>query len=322
MFVGIVGPACSGKHEVMEILASAYGFTRLYLRSPPSNGHISNIGNIDGDMRSSSSSSSEDRAGNEFDTVEEILDHVTLNWMQRFVTCDVRSVHGISILRKRPFFLLLSVESPMMIRYRRCVSRYQTRGLAPPTLEDFVEFSDASLYTLPTIASTTTTATIASAITTTAAAAATAASPSAMSPSVLSIQSNESEQNQEQEPIPETRAVTSLQPDKLDHSSPPSLSSFAKHYVHNYPPYKLLSMSDLSLLNTHTDLHLLRQDIDQLDITNPDLLRPSWDSYFMYLANLAARRSNCMKRRVGCVLVRERRVIATGYNGTPKNLMN
>lgn len=42
----------------------------------------------------------------------------------------------------------------------------------------------------------------------------------------------------------------------------------------------------------------------------------------MTLASLAARRSNCMKRRVGCVLVHSNRVISTGYNGTPRNLKN
>jgi deoxycytidylate deaminase len=43
----------------------------------------------------------------------------------------------------------------------------------------------------------------------------------------------------------------------------------------------------------------------------------------MALASLASQRSNCMKRRVGCVLVgRERRVISTGYNGTPRGLQN
>ncbi|KAF9960637.1 Deoxycytidine monophosphate (dCMP) deaminase [Mortierella alpina] len=88
------------------------------------------------------------------------------------------------------------------------------------------------------------------------------------------------------------------------------------------PAYRLLFLADLSLLNPYTDLLSLRKSVEALDITNPDLLRPSWDSYFMYLANLAARRSNCMKRRVGCVLVRDKRVIATGYNGTPKNLTN
>lgn len=42
----------------------------------------------------------------------------------------------------------------------------------------------------------------------------------------------------------------------------------------------------------------------------------------MTLANLAARRSNCMRRQVGCVLVRENRILSTGYNGTPRNVTN
>lgn len=51
-------------------------------------------------------------------------------------------------------------------------------------------------------------------------------------------------------------------------------------------------------------------------------IRPSWDDYFMYLAELASRRSNCMKRRVGCIVVVDLRVVSTGYNGTPKGLTN
>lgn len=58
------------------------------------------------------------------------------------------------------------------------------------------------------------------------------------------------------------------------------------------------------------------------DLTDNRRLRPDWDQYFMKLAFLAAQRSNCMKRRVGCVIVREKRVISTGYNGTPRNLKN
>ncbi len=42
----------------------------------------------------------------------------------------------------------------------------------------------------------------------------------------------------------------------------------------------------------------------------------------MHLATLASTRSNCMKRRVGAVLVRHCRVISTGYNGTPRHLTN
>jgi dCMP deaminase len=46
-------------------------------------------------------------------------------------------------------------------------------------------------------------------------------------------------------------------------------------------------------------------------------VRPDWDSYFMDMARLASRRSSCLRRAVGAVLVKERRLLATGYNGAP-----
>ena len=48
--------------------------------------------------------------------------------------------------------------------------------------------------------------------------------------------------------------------------------------------------------------------------------RPSWDEYFMTLANQVATRTTCIRRAVGCVLVRDKRIIATGYNGAPSGL--
>ncbi|MBD3267642.1 CMP deaminase [bacterium] len=45
--------------------------------------------------------------------------------------------------------------------------------------------------------------------------------------------------------------------------------------------------------------------------------RPSWDEYFMLLAKLAATRSTCFSRPVGAIIVRDRRVLTTGYNGAP-----
>lgn len=59
-----------------------------------------------------------------------------------------------------------------------------------------------------------------------------------------------------------------------------------------------------------------------MNITEEERLRPNWDRYFMLLADIASQRSNCMKRRVGCVLVNNKRIIATGYNGTPRNVRN
>lgn len=48
--------------------------------------------------------------------------------------------------------------------------------------------------------------------------------------------------------------------------------------------------------------------------------RPSWDQYFLELATLVASRSTCLRRQVGAVLVRNERIISTGYNGAPRGL--
>jgi dCMP deaminase len=79
--------------------------------------------------------------------------------------------------------------------------------------------------------------------------------------------------------------------------------------------------ASLSLFND-ASLDEFTADIDALDLDNEEHVRPSWDTYFMSLCELASKRSNCMKRRVGCILVSENRVISTGYNGTPRNVVN
>lgn len=48
--------------------------------------------------------------------------------------------------------------------------------------------------------------------------------------------------------------------------------------------------------------------------------RPSWDEYFLELAHLVARRTTCLRRSVGAVLVKDKRILATGYNGAPTGL--
>ena len=50
--------------------------------------------------------------------------------------------------------------------------------------------------------------------------------------------------------------------------------------------------------------------------------RPGWDIYFMDIARVVARRGNCRRRQVAALLVRDRRIISTGYNGTPRGVRN
>jgi dCMP deaminase len=48
--------------------------------------------------------------------------------------------------------------------------------------------------------------------------------------------------------------------------------------------------------------------------------RLSWDEYFMEITKLVARRSTCLRRQVGAILVKDKKILATGYNGAPAGL--
>ena len=48
--------------------------------------------------------------------------------------------------------------------------------------------------------------------------------------------------------------------------------------------------------------------------------RPSWDQYFMAIANMVRTRSTCLRRQVGAIVVKDKRILSTGYNGAPKGM--
>lgn len=48
--------------------------------------------------------------------------------------------------------------------------------------------------------------------------------------------------------------------------------------------------------------------------------RPDWDEYFMEMAEVARKRSTCTRRTVGAVIVKDKRIMATGYNGVPTGI--
>ena len=66
----------------------------------------------------------------------------------------------------------------------------------------------------------------------------------------------------------------------------------------------------------------LRRSVHGILAENFFFERPSWDEYFMSIARVVASRSNCVKRRVGAIIALDRRIISTGYNGTPRGVRN
>jgi dCMP deaminase len=80
-------------------------------------------------------------------------------------------------------------------------------------------------------------------------------------------------------------------------------------------------LADLSIRNEGS-IEELRAALHEILADNIFFERPSWDQYFISIARMVASRSNCVKRRVGAVIVLDRRIISTGYNGTPRGARN
>ncbi|MCJ1227873.1 Deoxycytidine monophosphate (dCMP) deaminase [Toensbergia leucococca] len=238
MLIGLCGGICAGKHSVAEYLVEHHGFHRLHLARTAVTTLVEKSVTQASVLDFGQGDDAPDLECHSFASVDALLDFVTKQWQQRWVTTDVWDENILEILLKRPSFLLVSVDAPVSIRWQRFKKRCELYNLKPPTLEEFVIRNDGHLYDQQT-----------------------------------------------------------------------GLAN-------------LIDRAEVRLLNSTSSLWKLHDALEGLNLANSQRLRPSWDQYFMQLASLAAQRSNCMKRRVGCVLVREKRVISTGYNGTPRNLKN
>jgi len=88
---------------------------------------------------------------------------------------------------------------------------------------------------------------------------------------------------------------------------------------------QLLAVRDLAdrVIRNEGDLAALEAQLEE--VLRDRLFfrdRPPWDEYFMNIARVVASRSNCIKRKVGAVIALDRRIISTGYNGTPRGIRN
>lgn len=72
----------------------------------------------------------------------------------------------------------------------------------------------------------------------------------------------------------------------------------------------------------NSTLEAFHEKLKTFNFKNPNLVRPDFDTYFLRLAELAATRSNCMKKGNGAIIAKDYRVVSTGYNGTPFGIKN
>lgn len=203
-----------------------------------------------------------------------MLDYVTDRWQEHFVTMDLVFQDEIEAFSKRPFFLLVNVDAPLMTRF----ARYRAKYASDMTLGAFVADEDTLNF-----GSTSEAISHATEKTTT-------ATPTMGANGLVDD-------------------VSSVLPTPTSNTNVTTLSQMRKH-------------SHVSITNTFSTLADLYAHLDSLNLTSTHRLRPGWDAYFLSLCNLASLRSNCMKRRVGAVLVSANRILATGYNGTPSGLTN
>lgn len=82
------------------------------------------------------------------------------------------------------------------------------------------------------------------------------------------------------------------------------------------------SMADYTIINEGSLEEVHQKIATIVGKVLQETSRPDWDEYFMSIAQVVASRSNCVKRKVAAVLVKDRRIISTGYNGTPRGTKN
>lgn len=104
IYIGI----CAGKNSVADYLTETHGFVRLHLAQKPS--PLLEV-------------KKHNAKENSFTSVESLLDFVTKQWQQRWVTTDVWNENILENLLRRPSFILVSVDAPVSLRWKRLKNR-------------------------------------------------------------------------------------------------------------------------------------------------------------------------------------------------------
>lgn len=92
-------------------------------------------------------------------------------------------------------------------------------------------------------------------------------------------------------------------------------------YLQNSDIKEIQNLANYHISNDGT-LEDFYKKLDMLATTLHQTFRPNWDDYFMKITHAVSERSNCMKQRIGAIIVKDFRIISTGYNGMSSSLGN
>jgi dCMP deaminase len=124
MFIGIAGPICAGKRSIAAFLIHNHGFTCLRLchphRTPTGDSALDALDAPDDAVNGCANGvGAMDVADVWFESMAEMAEFVTKRWREHFVTVDIWTEDDLEVIAKRPFFLLISVDAPVTVRWNR-----------------------------------------------------------------------------------------------------------------------------------------------------------------------------------------------------------
>lgn len=90
-------------------------------------------------------------------------------------------------------------------------------------------------------------------------------------------------------------------------------------HTHHQNISACMEQADFKIYNAN-DINKLHKDIDKVINQIKKRIRPSWDEYFLKMAFLVAERSTCLRHHVGAIIIKDRHVLTTGYNGAARNI--
>jgi len=154
MFFAIIGPLASGKRTIANYLIKNFKFKEIYLQYDKNDSSIinlttKNLFDCNNQCTSMNKEATENKDTLIFKNAQQLMDHITLNWTDNFVLCSECYSSDILLFKKRPIFLLITVNAPVMKRYKRYQNEFKNKNCDSKqllSLEEFCKLDDTQIF--------------------------------------------------------------------------------------------------------------------------------------------------------------------------------